>query len=74
MAYAPKPPQNWANIKKGIILNNTPINVTFYHRKIHNTPIIDNPKEMIVEILLPFVSDMRFITIRPKNDPIENTD
>ncbi len=32
------------------------------------------PNAIIVDIFLPFVSEIKFIIMRPKNDPIEKTD
>lgn len=45
-----------------------------YKKKVQATPITVIVKEMIVEILLPLVSEMRFMTIRPAKDPMEKTD
>lgn len=41
---------------------------------IQKTPMIEKPKDKIVETRRPFVSDIRFMTISPANDPNEKTD
>lgn len=41
---------------------------------IPKTPIIQKTNDRIVDTLRPFVSDIRFITMRPAKDPKENID
>lgn len=41
---------------------------------IQKTPMIEKPKDKIVETRRPFVSEIRFMTISPANDPNEKTD
>lgn len=41
---------------------------------LHRAPITVSPSEMIVDSLLPFVSEIRFMTMSPAKDPIEKID
>ena len=44
------------------------------NKKLPKTPTIARPNEMMVDIRRPFVSEIRFMTIRPAKEPNEKID